>query len=59
MAVCAIKENKLVSQYSHIDFCVPGLTCFISSDGLQKNSAKESNAGSDVKAEMVSACKKK
>lgn len=34
------------------------LTCFIPSDVLQKNSAKETKAGSEVNVEMASGCKK-
>lgn len=38
------------------DFCVK-LTCFIPSDALQKNSAKETRAGSEVNVEMASGCR--
>lgn len=45
--------NKLETE------CSLKLTSFIVSDVLQKNSAKEMSAGSEVKLEMASGCRKK
>lgn len=53
-----ILKNKTGFRIPCIYFSVLKLTCFIPSDVLQKNSAKETKAGSEVKAEMVSGWKK-
>ena len=57
------RDNKMAArtwrQGAHICWCVLKLTCFIPSDVLQKNSAKETKAGSEVNIEMASGCKKR